>query len=147
MISFSVLLTLVHLIGIALAVGAATLKLVLLLKCRADQAFARAFAQATRLITRQIIVGLILVTLSGVGWLLMGYPFTPRLVVKLVLVVAIWVIGPLIDNVVEPRFLKLAPAPGEPISPAFTRIWAQYVALETIATLLFYVVIVLWLLR
>lgn len=87
---------------------------------------------------------MVLLTLTGIGWLLLGYPFTTRLLVKLLLVAMIWVMGPLIDNVVEPRFQKLAPAPGKPNSSAFIRIQKQYLALEISATLIFYIVIVMW---
>ncbi len=141
------LLTVVHLLGLALAVGASTVKSVLLLKCGVDPAFVPAFVKVVRLVTRQIVLGLILLTLSGVSWLLLGYGFTPLLVAKLALVAAIWVIGPVIDGVVEPRFLKLASVAGEKQSIAFRRIWAQLLALEVLATLLFYVIVVMWVLR
>lgn len=137
-------LSVAHLVGLALGVGAATVKLVLLLRCRTDAAFVTVYIQVARPITRHIILGMVLLTLSGIGWLLLGYPFTSLLIVKLVLVATIWALGPVIDNVVEPRFRKLAPQPGEAVSPAFTRIQRQYLALELFATLLFYVTIVIW---
>jgi len=144
MISLSSLLSVVHFVGLALGVGAATVKLVLLLRCRSDAAFVPVFLHVTRPVTRLIILGLALLTLSGVGWLLLGYPLTPLLKLKLGMVAAIWVLGPLIDNVVEPRFKSLAPAPGEAATPAFVRARGRYLALEILATLLFYVVIVVW---
>jgi hypothetical protein len=107
------LLPIAHLIGLALAVGSATVKLALLLKCRTDETFVPVFMKVARPITRFIILGLVLLTLSGIGWLLVGYPFTPLLVVKLVLVGIVWVLGPIIDNTAEPKFQKLAvSAPG-----------------------------------
>ena len=144
MISWPALLSVAHLVGLALGVGSATVKLVLLLKCRADYAFVPAYITVARVITRQIILGLVLLTLSGIGWLLLGYSFTPLLIVKVVLVAAIWVLGPVIDNVVEPKFYKLAPAPGALPSPPFVRVLKQYLTLEVIATLLFYTIIVIW---
>jgi hypothetical protein len=144
MIPLASLLLVVHLIGLALAVGAATVKLVLLLKCRADHAFVPVFLKVARPITRQIILGLVLLTLSGIGWLMAGYQFSARLTVKVMLVAAIWVLGPIIDNLVEPKFRSLAPAPGEPWSPAFMRAEKQYLTLEVVATLLFYIIIVMW---
>lgn len=137
-------LSLAHLIGLALGVGCATAKLVLLLRCKADHAFVPTFVATARPVTRLIILGLALLTLSGVGWLFLGYPFTPRLVIKLVLVGAIWVLGPIIDNVVEPKFRELAPAAGASASPAFIRIQQRYLLLEVIATGLFYVIVVMW---
>jgi len=139
-------LSLAHLLGLALGVGAATAKLVLLWRCRTDPAFVPAYLQVARPITRLIILGLILLTLSGVGWVLQGYPLRSRLIIKLVLVAAIWVLGPIIDNSAEPRFRQLAPEPGSPVSPAFSAAQRQYLVLELIATSLFYVVIVYWVL-
>lgn len=146
MISLPSVLSLTHLIGLTLAVGAATLKLRLLLRCKTDHAFVPTYVTITKSITRQIVVGLIILTLSGAGWLLLGYPITPLLVVKLVLVGAIWVLGPVIDNAVEPKFKKLAPARGEAASSEFIRILKQYLALEVVATGLFYVITIMWVL-
>jgi len=143
----SFLFSLLHLVGLVLAVGAATVKVALLLKCRADSALVPGYLRFVRSVTRLIIVGLILLILSGIGWLLLGYPFTVLLIVKIGLVVPILVLGPLIDNVVEPKFRNLAPAAGEAASPAFHAVQNQYLAVEIIATLLFYVIISVWLLR
>jgi len=140
------LLSLAHLVGLTLAVGAATVKLSLLLKCRADHTFVPVYLKIARPVTRQLIVGLILLTLSGIGWLLRGYPLTPLLIVKIVFVAALWVLGPIIDNVAEPKFQQLAPASGEGASVAFRTAQRQYLALEVIATSLFYVIILLWVL-
>jgi len=147
MVEWSSIVSMVHLVGLALGVGAATVKLALLLRCRADPASAPTFLGVSTLITRYIILGMILLTLSGVGMLFLGYGFTPRLIVKLVLFAAIWVLGPVIDNVVEPRFRKLAPGPGEPATPAFVGVLNEYLVWETIATSLFYVIIVVWVIR
>lgn len=138
------LLSVAHLIGLALGVGAASTKLLLLLKARADLAFVPVYVQVDRPITRLILSGTLLLILSGIGWLAIGYPLTPKLVTKLVLVVAIIVTGAIMDRVIEPRFRKLAPAQGEPTAPAFTRVQTQYVAMEITATLLFYAVIIYW---
>lgn len=92
-------------------------------------------------------LSLALVTLSGIGWLLIGYSLTRLLLVKLVLVGAIRVIGPVIDNVVEPKFVRLASASGESSSPAFLRIQRQYLWLEATATGLFYVIVIIWVLH
>jgi hypothetical protein len=146
MLSLPSLLAFAHLIGLALGVGAATVKLALLFRCSADAAFVPVYAKVVRPVTTQIIIGQILMTLSGLGWLLVGHPFTPRLVVKLVLVAAVWVLGPMIDNAVEPGFLRLAPAAGESPSPAFVRIQRRYLTLEVLATGLFYLIIVIWVL-
>jgi hypothetical protein len=146
MISLHSLLLFTHLIGLSLAVGAATVKLMLLIRCRADLTLTPFYLKVVRLISKQIILGTILLTLSGIGWFFIGYHLTVVLMVKLVLVAAIWVLGPVIDNVVEPRFRKLVPVAGENTSSDFISIQKQYLLLETSATSLFYIIIVMWVL-
>lgn len=140
------LLSLLHLIGLAGAVGAATAKMLLLLRCRSDRAFLPAYLQVAPTLTRLIVTGLLLLTATGVGWLLLGYGLPNLLIAKLVLVLAIWVLGPIIDKVAEPAFRQLASQPGGADSPAFPAVQRRYVAIEVTATLLFYAVIVLWVL-
>lgn len=146
MVSLWTLLLLLHLVGLALALGAASVKTVLLLRCRKDHGFVPTYLAVARPITRLIITGLIALTLSGIGWLVLGYPFTAVLVAKLILVAVVWVLGPFIDNVVEPRFATLAPPFGELPSPAFVSARKRYVAIEVTATATFYVILFLWVL-
>lgn len=138
------LLTVAHLIGLVLCVGAASVKLLLLLRARTNAAFVPTYLEVVRPITRELITGMALLTLSGIGWLLLGYPFTTLLVVKLALVVAGWVIGGTIDKVAEPAFRHLAPATGSPATPEFLSARNRYLALESAATVLFYVIILTW---
>lgn len=143
MISLWSLLTLAHLFGLALGVGAATVKFTLLLRCYSDLAFAPLYVEVTRPVTRLIVFGLILLTLSGISWILLGFPLTPLLSVKIFLVVVLWILGPVIDNVVEPKFGRLLPAPCEAPTAAFGRAQKQYLTLEGIATGLFYVITII----
>lgn len=146
MISLPSLLTFVHLIGLALAVGAATVKLVLLIKCKSNSELVHVFIKASKPITQLIITGLFLLTFSGIGWLLMGYSFTTLLIIKLIFVATIWILGPVIDNVIEPKFLKLAPVSGQQASIEFSAALNKYLGMEIIATGLFYVIIIIWIL-
>lgn len=141
------LLTVIHIIGFIIGVGAATVKLVLLIKTNKNFSFIPDYLKVSKPITKQIILGQILVTLSGIGWLFLGYDFTPVLIVKIILVGLVWIIGPVIDNVFEPKFRKLAPAAGEQPTPEFIRIQKQHFNLEVTATALFYIIIFLWILR
>lgn len=140
------LLSLGHILGLVLGVGCATAKLTLLYRCRADQSFLPFYIAAARALTKLIIAGLVLLTLSGIGWLLIGYELTPLLVIKLVMVGAIWVLGLIIDNLVEPTFRNLAPLPAEQASPRFLLIQRRYLLLEVAATGLFYGIILMWML-
>jgi uncharacterized membrane protein len=140
------LLTVLHLVGLSLAVGAATVKLTLLLRCRTDAALLQAYFAVARPVTKLIITGMVVLALSGSGWLLVAHDLTPVLTVKLVLFGCVFVLGPIIDNVAEPRFRRLAPPAGEAASPEFLRARTQYLALEIAATGLFYAIVVLWVL-
>jgi hypothetical protein len=142
--SSTTLLLLVHLVGLSLAVGAATSKVLLLIKSRSDVSFVPVYVKSSATLTKVLVSGLVMLTLSGIGWLLSGYPFTPKLIVKLVLVLAVWLIGPYIDNVIEPKFLKLASEVASTPSQEFSSVHKRYLIVETVATSLFYAVVVLW---
>ena len=146
MISSTSLLSFIHLVGLAIGVGAATVKLLLLFKCKADHSFVNIFVKVSKSITKLIILGLILLTLSGIGWIILGYSFTSLLIVKIVIVAAIWILGPIIDNVVEPKFIKLVPTADQQITTEFVKILNKYLMMEVLATGLFYVIIIIWVL-
>lgn len=143
--SLASLLSVVHIVGLALSVGAASVKVVLLLRCRVSATFVPSYLAVIDVLTRHIVFGLVLLTLSGVGWLLLGYGITTLLTVKLVLVGIIWVLGPIIDKVAEPRFRQLAPVAGAATNE-YAAALRRYLALEITATSLFYVVILVWML-
>ena len=125
---------LAHLVGLALALGAAAVKTALLLGCRANPSLAPSYVRVAGPITRLILAGLALLALSGAAWLVLGRPFTPALIAKIALVAGILVIGPIIDKVVEPAFVRLAPPAGAAATPEFGRALRRYLALELIAT-------------
>jgi len=77
MIVLSEIGMLVHVIALVLAAGAATIKLLLLFKCKADYRFYPVYFQVAGLLTKLIITGMILLTLSGISWILMGYALEP----------------------------------------------------------------------
>ena len=112
----------------------------------ADRDFAQAYLPVARPITRLIIVGMALLTLSGVGWLFMGYRLTPVLLVKLILVAALWMLGPIIDKVLGPASRKEAPFPGEVCGSAFVQAERRYLMGEMAATGLFYGIVAMWVL-
>lgn len=146
MITLTSLLVTVHLLGLSFGLGASTVKVILLFRTKSDPGYISVFTRVSRPITWTIIAGLLLLTLSGIGWLLLGYGFSTPLIVKLILVALIWILGPYIDNVVEPKFNKLAPASGETASAEFTAVQTQYLVLDTIAGGLFYVIVFMWVL-
>jgi hypothetical protein len=135
---WATLLLPVHLLGLALGVGGATVKLALVLRSRSEPGFVPVLLAVRRPITRFIIAGLALATLSGIAWLVQGYPWSPRLVAKVAVVAALWVLGPVIDNVVEPRLVRAAPAAGAAPGVEFLAAQRTYLVFEVGATLLMY---------
>lgn len=140
--SWSVLL-MIHLIGLALGVGCATSKVVLLIKSYRDPAFIQVYTRVVRPLTRLLVLGLVLMTLSGIIWLVLGYGFSTILIIKLCFVGLVWILGIVIDNVTEPKYLKLAPVKDEKPSASFMDIQKKHIALETFAALVFYIIMVL----
>lgn len=140
----SALLTVSHLVGLAMAMGSATVKLILLIRTTRDPSLVAAFARVSRPITHLLVAGLLILVASGLGWLFLGYPIGGRLVAKLVLVAAVFALGPVIDKFVEPTFFRLAPAPGDTPSGEFLRAQRRFLSVEALATLLFYVITVFW---
>jgi hypothetical protein len=143
MLNWGAFLLLVHLVGLTLGVGAATVKLSMILRCIRDHRFSATYVQVAKPITRFIILGLVLLTFSGIVWVWSGFPVTRLLTIKLVLVVALWVVGPFIDRVVEPRFVALIPALNDAPTPAFSQALSRYAMFEVVGTGLFYVITVM----
>ena len=146
MISLFSLFTIIHIIGLAIAVGAATLKVIVLLKCKSDYSFVPVYIKIAKPVTNLIVIGMILLTLSGIGWLIDGYPIGTELTIKLVFVTFIWIMGPVIDNVVEPKFRKLAPSADQTATQEFVSARNTFITFEIIATAIFYAIIIMWIL-
>jgi len=60
------------------------------------------------------------------------------LIFKIVLVTAIWILGPIIDNVAEPKLKKFCPLPEQSPTPDFIRAQKQHLLLEIAAIILMY---------
>ena len=70
MSSISVFMRLFHFVGLGLALGAATTKLVLQLRSIKDQGFVATYLAVDKPITGLILAGTGLLSLSGIAWLL-----------------------------------------------------------------------------
>ena len=143
MLTFSSLLGLFHILGLALGVGAATVKLRLIFKCNSSLDFVPVYLKVARPVTMIIILGQVLLTLTGIGWMFVGYSFSPLIISKMVLLGLLWVLGPLIDNVFQPKFEKAAPSSGENASPSFIKSLKQLLAAEIAATGMYYALMIL----
>ncbi|MDH4184611.1 MAG: hypothetical protein OEV92_10340 [Nitrospinota bacterium] len=144
---FSTVLLLLHLLGLAMAVGVGAAKVLLLIKCYKDHTLLHSYFKLVKAMTGMLIVGFILLTLTGIAWIATGYPFTLLLGIKVALVVVVWILGPYIDNVAEPALVKLTPAPGAQPSPEFLAAQKKHLVLETVAEGLFVLIIILWVVR
>lgn len=142
MIILSVIIMLVHVIGLVLAAGSATIKILLLFKCNADYKFFPVYFRVAPLITRLIITGMILLTLSGITWIVIGYSLEPLLIIKIILVAFIWILGPIIDNVAEPKLKKSVLAPEQTPTAYVARIQKHHLMLEIAATALMYAAVI-----
>lgn len=147
MASLYTVILIVHLVGLSLGVGSATVKNILLLKCNSNYEFITTYGQVVRTLTKTIIAGLILLTVTGISWFFLGYTLHTYIIIKMVLVLSIWVLGPIIDNIYEPRFFKAAPVEGASPTRNFIRAKNQYMTVDFLATAIFYVIIIMWVLR
>jgi len=126
-----------------LGLGSATVKIVLLLKCHLNHGYFPVFLKVSKPITKLLVTGIILLILSGAGWLIYGYPISTLMVVKIILVGLVFISGSLIDNFIEPRLAKaVLSAVAEP-SSSFAKIQQQHLALEILATLAMYAITVM----
>lgn len=139
-------LTIAHLIGVALGIGAGTVKFILLVQARRDTTRISTYLAVAPAITKVILIGMGLLIISGLAWLVTGYPLSGWLIAKLVMVAAIIAMGATLDKVVEPKFRGLAPLAGVAATPAFARAHGRYLTIEFAATGLFYAITIYWLL-
>jgi len=146
MLQASTVLSVVHVTGLALGMGAATVKFGVVARSR-EPRIARAFLELSRSMTQPIVLGMVLLTLSGIGWMIVGYPMSRELGLKFAPVAALWVLGPWIDKQVEPRFAHAVAATGDSVSPAFAMAHRRFLVIEGVATGLFYLIVLGWMLR
>lgn len=144
--TISFILALAHLVGIVFGIGAATVKIILLFKCRSNAGFIPIFLGVLKPVTMVIVIGQFLLTLSAIGLMVSGYPFTTIIILKIILLGCLWILGPTIDKVFEPKFEKLAPRQGESADPQFVKALNQFLAAEVFANGLFYAALILGLL-
>ena len=139
----SEILYVVHVIALSLAAGTAFVKLLLVFRCKKDHTFYTDYFKLAPLLSKLIITGMILLTLSGIAWILTGYSLAWLLILKIIIVAGIWVIGPIIDSKAEPKVKRLYPSPGAEPSAAFTHVQEQHLLLEIIATILMYAALII----
>lgn len=126
----------VHLIGLAFGVGGVTANAILMIKTRSNKEFTPIIMKAVVLIGKLVFFGLVLLTVSGIGFLYLGYPLA-RLTVKLFLVGALWIEGPLVHYFTS-RLAKLVPNPSQPASPEFLSIKRKTQVIGMIGVILWY---------
>ena len=143
MLVLSEILYIVHVIALSLAAGTAFVKLLLVVRCKKDYMFYTDYFKLAPLLSKLIITGMILLTLSGIAWIIIGYSLELLLVLKIIIVAGIWIIGPIIDSRAEPKVKRLYPSPGAEPSAEFTRSQQQHLLLEIIATAMMYAALII----
>ena len=136
-------LNFLHLLGLTFGVGGLTVKLRLLVKCNSDLDFVPVFFEVVKPITMIIILGQVLLTITGIGWMFLGYTFTPLIIVKIVLLGLLWVLEPVIDIVFQPKVEKFVHSAGCIASLSFIRSLKHLLIAEIAATGIFYVLMFL----
>lgn len=131
-----------HIIGLAFGVGGVTVNAVLMMKARSDKELASIMVKVEKAIGPLIFLGLGLLTLSGIGFLGLGYPLTRTLSIKLFLVAALWAEGPLIRYHTS-RLAKLALGPNESSSLEFLSTKKKVQALRAVGVILWYATTIL----
>jgi hypothetical protein len=134
---------LIHNLGLAFGVGGATANLALMMKSRSDKEFTPVFMKASEPIAKLTFLGLILLTLSGIGFFVLGYPEKQLLLLKHILVAVLWVSGLLMMFVYQPRLGRLAPKPGQPPTTEFFSVQKIVQALGMILLILWYAITIM----
>jgi hypothetical protein len=131
-----------HTVGLAFGLGGVTANVMLMIKARFDKELASTIIKILKTIGTLIFLGLVLLTISGIGFMRLGYPLTRTLAVKHVLVVALWIEGPLIFYLTS-KLAKLSPKQGEPPSPKLISTRRKMQALAAVGLVLWYTTTVL----
>lgn len=136
-----------HSIGIAWGLGAATIGFLGMRKGQKDPQFGQAWTKFLPTITNLIWIALILLVVSGVG-LLVLHPATVNYSaamwgIKHVVVYFIIVAGIIITLVIAPKLKRLAPQAGANPSPEFLKARTLMQRLGVINLICWYVVVVL----
>lgn len=134
---------LMHLFGLAFGVGAVTVNLILMMKSRSNKEFAPVFMKASKSIATLVFLGLILLTLSGIGFAALGYPEKQLLLVKHVLIAVLWGNGLFVVFSLSPKLTKLAPKPGQPPTQEFLSIQRQVQVMGILGIILWYTITVM----
>ncbi len=134
---------LIHLFGLAFGVGAVTVNLILMMRSRSNKDFAPVFMRASKPIAMLVFLGLILLTLSGIGFAALGYLEKQLLLAKHILVAVLWVNGLFVMFSLSPKLIKLAPKPGQPLKQEFLSIQRQVQVMGTLGIILWYTITVM----
>jgi len=127
----------IHVVGLAFGLGGVTANVVLMIKARFDKELASIMSKVSKTIGPLIFLGLVLLTLSGIGFVRLGYPLTRTLIVKLHLVAVLWVESLLISYL-SSKLGRLAPKLGKPPSLKFLSTRRKMQALVAVGVVLWY---------
>lgn len=108
MLTANLILLIGHVIAVALGAGGATMSDILFLTSVADRRIDRSELKLLRIASKVVVIGLVLLTLTGIGFLLTGSPTSPRFWAKMTIVLIAAVNGYAMHRFAFPLFERCA---------------------------------------
>lgn len=103
-----ILLMIGHIVGVAVGAGGATMSDVLFLTSLRDNRIDHSELRLLKIASQVVVIGLVLLTLTGIGFLLTGSPPSPRFWAKMTIVTIASVNGFIMHRKLFPIFEKCA---------------------------------------
>lgn len=108
MLTINLLLLIAHVIGVALGAGGATMSDILFLTSVADRQIDRSELKLLKIASKVVVAGLVLLTITGIGFLLTGSLTSPRFWAKMTIVTVAAVNGYAMHRYAFPLFEQWA---------------------------------------
>ena len=104
MITIKTILLIGHVIGVALGVGGASVSDVLFVTSIADRRIDRSELKLLRIASKVVVFGLVLLAVTGVGFIVTGSPLSPRFWAKMTIVLIASINGYVMHRFMFPLF-------------------------------------------
>lgn len=132
-----------HIVGVAIGAGGATMSDALFVTSIGDNRIDRSELRLLKMASKIVVAGLVLLTITGIGFLLTGSPTSPRFWAKMTIVLIASINGFVMHNVLFPIFEQCA-RDGTAISSAqFTRYAPHLVIAGPVSAISWYSAIIL----
>ena len=132
-----------HIVGVAIGAGGATMSDVLFVTSIADNRIDRSELRLLKIASKVVVIGLLLLTVTGLGFLLTGSPTSPRFWAKMTIVLIAAVNGFVMHRLLFPLFERCARERTAIGSAEFTRYTPLLVVAGPVSAISWYAAIVL----